>query len=234
MPDPFPTQQCRWHPVADIEAMRQVAAARVLVSATGAIRERGRFLIVLAGGNTPRGVYELLRTANADWPAWHVYYGDERCSPPDDAARNSKMAADAWLDHVAIPPSQIHPMPAELGPVDAAARYAALLRPIGAFDLVLLGIGEDGHTGSLFPGHDPGQGADAADALPVFDSPKPPPERVSMSAHRFGQTREVLFLVSGQDKHEAVTRWRAGEPIPASTIAPLGGVDVIVDAALLR
>ena len=234
MADFTPTQQCRWHPVADADAMRQVAAARILASADRAIRERGRFLVVLAGGNTPRGVYELLSAAQANWPAWQVYYGDERCTPPDDAARNSKMASTAWLDHVAIPAGHVHAMPAELGPVEAAARYAGLLADVGDFDMVLLGIGEDGHTGSLFPGQNPGAGADAPDALPVFDSPKPPPERVSMSAHRFGRAREVLFLVSGEDKHDAVRRWRAGEPIPASTVAPAGGVDVIVDAALLR
>ena len=233
MPDPLPTQRCRWHPVADSDAMRQVAAARILASADLAIRARGRFVVVLAGGNTPRGVYELLRTSTADWAAWHVYYGDERCSPADDAARNSRMASIAWLDHVAIPPEQVHPMPAELGPVEAAARYAALLGPLGDFDLVLLGIGEDGHTASLFPGQDPGRGASAADALPVFDSPKPPPERVSLSAHRLSRAAEVIFLVSGDDKRDAVTRWRAGEAIPAGTITPRDGVDVIVEAALL-
>ena len=227
-------QRCRWHPVDDVAAMRSVAAARILASAGRALAERGRFLLVLAGGNTPRGVYALLRDASTDWSAWHIFYGDERCTPPGDADRNSRMAALAWLDHVPIPKTQIHDMPAELGPTQAAARYAALLAPVGDFDLVLLGLGEDGHTGSLFPGGDLGQCADAPDALPVFASPKPPPERVTLSAHRFGRTAEVIFMVSGDDKRDAVARWRRGEPIPARAIAPEAGVDVIVESALLR
>jgi 6-phosphogluconolactonase len=228
------TQHCRWHPVEDAAAMRSVAAARILASADLALAERGRFLLVLAGGNTPRGVYELLRASQADWSRWHIYYGDECCTPTDDAARNSRMAGLAWLDHVPIPAEQIHAMPAELGPKEAAERYTALLEPVGEFDLVLLGLGEDGHTASLFPGHDVGRSVDAPAALPVTGAPKPPPDRVTLSARRLSRALEVIFLVGGDDKRDAVARWRAGEPIPARAITPGAGVDVIVEAALLR
>jgi 6-phosphogluconolactonase len=223
-----PPQICRWHAVADVAALNAAAAARILAAAGGAIRASGRFRVVLAGGNTPRGVYELLRGAAADWPAWHVYYGDERCTPRDDALRNSRMAEVAWLSHVPIPASQVHEIPAELGPAEAAQRYAMRLEPVGEFDLVLLGLGEDGHTGSLFPGHDWGRGGDAPSVLPVFDAPKPPPERVSLSARRFSRAAEVLFMVAGAEKRDALARWQAGDSIAARAIVPKAGVDVLI------
>jgi 6-phosphogluconolactonase len=229
----LPVQQGRWHALADARAVHAAVAARTLAAADEALRRRGRFVVVLAGGNTPRGAYELLRAGRADWSRWHVYFGDERCAPRNDPARNDRMAASAWLDHVPIPAEQVHEIPAELGPVEAARRYAATLDEVGTFDLVLLGLGEDGHTGSLFPGHELGHGEGAPSVLAVLDAPKPPPQRVSMSARRFSQTRDVFFLVSGEEKRAAVQRWRAGEDIPARTIAPDTGVDVFVEAALL-
>jgi 6-phosphogluconolactonase len=194
-----------------------------------AIKERGEFLIVLSGGNTPRGVYRLLRKQSADWSRWNVYFGDERCLPADDAGRNSTMAADEWLDHVQIPKNRVHPIPAELGATAAALAYAETLRHVSEFDLVLLGLGDDGHTASLFPGHDWGTSRDAPAVLAVFNAPKPPPERVSLSATRLSRTRETLFLITGDDKRDAVARWRAGENIPPRAIRPRGGVDVLID-----
>lgn len=219
--------------MADARAMCAEVAARTLAAADEALRRHGRFVVVLAGGNTPHGVYESLRVAETDWSRWHVYFGDERCASRHDPERNSHMAGSAWLDHVPIPARQRHPMAAELGPVEAARRYAATLEPVGEFDLVLLGLGEDGHTGSLFPGHELGQSAQAASTLAVFDAPKPPPERVTLSAHRFSWTRAALFLVAGESKREAVRRWRAGEELPARAITPRAGVDVFVEAVLL-
>lgn len=224
-------QQVRWHRVADPEALHRAALERILDAAARAIRERGRFDIVLAGGNTPRGLYRMLRQADIAWRCWQVWFGDERCLPVDDPQRNSAMAAAALLDHVPIPPRQVHAIPGELGPLDAAASYAADLRGVGDFDLVLLGLGEDGHTASLFPDRDWGTAPDAPDALPVFDAPKPPPERVTLSAARLSRTRTVLFLVEGKSKHAAVARWRSGELLPASAIVPAAGVDVLVTTA---
>ena len=218
----------RWHDVPDGEALQRAAARRILDAASRAIRERGSFRIVLAGGETPRGVYRTLRSDHAAWAAWRVYFGDERCLPREAAERNSRMAGLAWLDHVPIPAAQLHPIPAELGPQPAAAAYAAELRNVGDFDLVLLGLGEDGHTAGLFPGHDWGDAPDAPDTLAVLDAPKPPAERVSLSAARLSRSREVLFLVAGASKHAALARWRAGERIPARAIRPPAGVDVLV------
>ena len=203
---------------------------RILAAADTAIRAGGQFRVVLAGGNTPRAAYQRLRDARADWGAWHIYFGDERCVPRDDPARNSRMAEQAWLDHVAIPALQRHPIPAELGALAAARAYGASLRSVAAFDLVLLGLGEDGHTASLFPGHDWGEARGSPAALAVLDAPKPPRERVSLSAARLSDTRDVLFMVSGASKREALAQWRAGAGIPARAITPAAGVDVLVAA----
>lgn len=219
-------QICRWHNFPDAAALQQAAAERILRAAAQAGARRGVFRIVLAGGTTPRGVYALLRESAADWAAWQVYFGDERCLPPSDPERNSRMAASAWLDHVAIPPGRIHPIPAELGAEPAAAAYARELAGVGEFDLVLLGLGEDGHTASLFPGQAWGEAPGAPAVLPVSGAPKPPPQRVSLSARRLSQAREVLFLVSGAGKRQAVADWRAGKAIPAGAIMPGSGVDI--------
>ncbi len=223
------TQRIRWH-VPDGAALAAAALQRILAAASNAIRARGQFLIVLAGGNTPRAAYQRLRDVRADWAAWHIYFGDERCVPRDDPARNSRMAEEAWLDHVAIPSSQRHPIPAELGASAAARAYGASLQSVAAFDLVLLGLGEVGHTASLFPGHEWGEAPGSPAALAVLDAPKPPRERVSLSAARLSEAREVLFMVSGASKREALAQWRAGAPIPASAITPAAGVDVLVAA----
>jgi 6-phosphogluconolactonase len=151
----------------------------------------------------------------------------------DDIERNSRMAADAWLNLVPIPQDQVHPIPAECGASAAALAYAETLRGVGDFDLVLLGLGEDGHTASLFPGRDWGVAPGAPDALAVFDAPKPPSQRVSLSAARLNRARAVLFLVEGESKRNAVAQWRVGADLPARAIHPEAGVDVLVESRLL-
>jgi 6-phosphogluconolactonase len=226
-------QQLRWHGFADVADLQADALLRIRTAASSAIAARGVFRIVLAGGNTPRAIYQMLRKAITDWSRWQVYFGDERCLTVGDPQRNSRMARDTLLDQVPIPRANIHTIPAESGPVEGAEQYAQTLRAVGEFDLVLLGLGEDGHTASLFPDHDWGDSNDAADALGVFDAPKPPPERVSLSAARLSRARCVLFLVDGEAKRDAIARWRAGDRIPASAIAPASGVDVLTESNLL-
>jgi len=143
------------------------------------------------------------------------------------------MAAETWLDHVAIPRHQIHAIPAEQGAERAAAAYVQILSGLGGFDLVLLGLGDDGHTASLFPDHEWGVDPGAPAAIAVHNAPKPPADRVSLSAACLSAARAVMFLVSGEAKRRAVADWRSGKRIPASVIAPVAGVDVYLRSALL-
>ncbi len=215
--------QTRWHAFQSQDEINQAALSRILQAADKAIAKYGQFLIVLAGGSTPKAVYQLLAQAQADWSKWHVYHNDDRCLPVDHVERNSKMARDVWLNHVAIPANQIHDIPAELGNVAGAKAYAETLKGVRTFDLVILGLGEDGHTASLFPG----QAVDnSADAVPVYDSPKPPADRITISQKRLNNTHEVMFLVTGAGKQEAVDNWRNGVAIPAALIQSPNGVDV--------
>jgi 6-phosphogluconolactonase len=213
----------RWKSFERIESLRHAVCDAIVKSANEAIAKRGKFSIVLAGGNTPRAIYRVLRDLPMDWSKWHIYHGDERCLPVDHEDRNSLMASQVWLDHVAIPAQQVHDIPAELGAIEGAKAYAETLAGAPTFDMVLLGLGEDGHTASLFPN----QVVDnSADAVPVFNSPKPPTERVTVSQNRLNNAHEVIFMVTGAGKQEAVNNWRSGVKIPATLISPANGIDV--------
>jgi 6-phosphogluconolactonase len=212
--------------VPDADAVARRAADRIRDAARAAIGRRGRFRMVLAGGTTPLAAYRLLAQENAQWGAWEVWFGDERCLPPGDPDRNSRAAHEALLGRVPIPRERIHPIPAELGPEAAATAYAAALADALPFDLVLLGMGEDGHTASLFPGHPV---PDGALAVAVRDAPKPPPERVSLTPLALGRCREMLVLVTGTGKREALAQWRAGADLPVARAAEAGRAQVLLD-----
>jgi 6-phosphogluconolactonase len=217
----------RWHYLETAEQVAEAACLQILSAADSAISEQGKFKLVLAGGGTPEKVYRLLAKSNADWANWHIYYGDERCLPADHPDRNSLMVALVLLDKVAIPETQIFTIPAELGPEKAAEQYRQTVAEAGTFDMVLLGMGEDGHTASLFPGH-----LHQQDELThaVYDSPKPPPERVSISAKALSNTRELIFLITGANKQEAVNLWRSGRDLPVASISPDNPVDIYIDS----
>ena len=218
----------RWHLFDDPDAVAEHAAQRILQSAARAITERNLFRIVLAGGRTPEAAYRLLVGADTDWSRWAIYFGDERCLPVDDVERNSIMAARALFDSVAIPAANIHPIPAERGAEAAAGEYESVVRAAIPFDLVLLGIGEDGHTASLFPGqqHPAEQLVHA-----VHNAPKPPPDRVSLSARALSEAHEVLILATGAGKQTAIRAWQAGESLPVAGIGGPAPVDVFLDRA---
>lgn len=221
-------QAVRWHVVADPAALAREVAALILAQAETAIGEHGEFRIALAGGSTPEAVYCLLGNAAAGWSDWRIYFGDERCLPPQDPERNSVMAMRSWLERVPIPASGIHVIPAELGPEAAARAYADTIRQALPFDLVLLGMGEDGHTAGLFPGqHHP-----AAELVhPVHGAPKPPAERVSLGLAALNAAARMLILVTGPGKRDAVAQWQRGIPLPVASVSVPAGVDVYLDAA---
>ncbi|NOS72996.1 MAG: 6-phosphogluconolactonase [Methyloglobulus sp.] len=205
-----------WHCLENSDQVAEAACKEILVAAKSAIAERGKFKLVLAGGTTPEKVYRLLAKSEADWANWWIYHGDERCLPVDHKDRNSVMAAQAVLDQVAIPKNQIFDIPAELGPEQGAIAYRQVVADALPFDLVLLGMGEDGHTASLFPGHqhNPDELTHA-----VFNSPKPPPERVSISANALGNSQQVIFLITGANKRDAVKQWCSGVDLPITTVS---------------
>lgn len=212
-------------------ATEQSLAADIIALANSCIAEKNSFHIVLAGGETPRSVYTLLRHAVTDWAKWQVYFGDERCEPAHHKNRNDTMAFDAWLTHVAIPSGQIHSIPAELPQQACVEQYTDILNNAGHFDLVLLGLGEDGHTASLFPGNDWGTEANAPDVLAVSNAPKAPAQRITLSARRLSAADHVWFLVRGDSKKEILRRWQDGEPsvrekLPASAIQPKNGIEI--------
>jgi 6-phosphogluconolactonase len=181
------------------------------------VAERGACHLVLAGGRTPKRCYALLRTMDLPWPALHIWFGDERCLPPGDPGRNDSMADAALLAHVPVPAAQVHRIPAEQGPQAAAEAYAALLAAAPPMDVVLLGMGEDGHTASLFPDHPALE--DDRPAVPVRGAPKPPPERVSMGYSVLNAAHHRLILITGKDKADALARIRSGERLPVSRLA---------------
>jgi 6-phosphogluconolactonase len=186
------------------------AAERFALAADRAIAATGKFAVSLAGGSTPESLYRLLATepyrSRIGWPRVQVFWGDERCVPPDHAASNYGMSRRALLDSVALLPENIHRIRGEDPPHAAADAYEATLRsrcpaPVGCFDLVLLGLGRDGHTASLFPG----SGAVRERSRWVCAvSPPVPPSRITLTPVILAAAREVVFLVTGSEKAPAL------------------------------
>jgi 6-phosphogluconolactonase len=201
----------------DAAAIAAAVALRLQQYCTDTVKQRGAFRLALAGGTTPTECYRLLSGMDMPWQQVHIYFGDERCLSVGDPERNDTMARDALLDQVPIPPSQIHSMPAELGPVEGATQYSNLLQQTPQLDLILLGLGEDGHTASLFP-NNPALD-DECPAVPVFNAPKAPPERVSLGRGYINSAREKWFLVSGSGKRDAMGQIMNGDPLPAAQIS---------------
>ncbi len=182
------------------------AAARLVEIAHRAINERGGCSLAVSGGSTPRRLYQLLtqppyRQA-IDWSRVHIFFADERYVPHDDPDSTARLIAETLLaGNPAIAPEQVHAMPTEGEPEASAADYARTLAAFfdgqpPAFDLILLGMGPDGHTASLFPGR---PDSDLSVAV-VQDSPKPPPTRLTLTLPTIRAAREILFLVTGADK----------------------------------
>ena len=193
--------------------------------ANDAIRTKGHFSLVLAGGNTPKKIYESLSKKDCDWVNWHIYFGDERCLTSNDKDRNSLMAEKSFFSKVSIPKNQINIVPAELGMNEGAEAYEKKLNSDMAFDLVRLGLGEDGHTASIFPNSE----FDAnKQAVPISNAPKPPENRISLTPLRLSMANFVIFLVMGNDKKTALDKLKSSENIPASRISALKKLTVLI------
>lgn len=223
------------------------AAADVVVAdLCAAARQRGAASLVLAGGGTPLALYRMLaERSDVDWGSIHTFWGDERLVGPDDPGSNYRAAREALLSRVDLPAAHIHRMRGELPPDEAAADYAARLRdwaaahdpgapnPWPRFDVVLLGLGEDGHTASLFPGSplSPPQPVVAVTA----DYQGRPAGRITLTPRVFNDARHVIFLVAGAGKAEAAREtFYADDParLPAQRIRPdYGRVTWLLDRA---
>ena len=202
------------------------AARRFVAAASNAISARGEFVVALAGGATPRSMYARLAAeplaSMVEWSKIQVLWGDERCVPPIDAASNYRMARDVLLDHVPVPAANVHRIRGEDDPAEAAAAYEREMRRI---DLVLLGLGEDGHTASLFPGAVPAQ--DDPRLVIATRAPIAPVRRVTLTPVAINAAAEVAFLVSGTAKASIVGRVLEGSrrprELPAQLIVPASG-----------
>jgi len=224
----------------DLAALAQEAGRRFIASASTAISTSERFNVMLAGGSTPAGLYRLLAQTpdceKVDWSRTFIYFGDERCVPPDHPDSNYRMARETLLDHVPLPPANIFRMAGELEPEVAAATYQRDLRQVFGltgygrprFDLILLGMGADGHTASLFPGSialAERRRSVVATAVPA--GVHPAVRRITVTFPVLNAGWEVLFLVAGANKAEAVRAVLTGpppaEPLPARRVRPRRG-----------
>jgi 6-phosphogluconolactonase len=229
--------------------LADAGAQQFATLAEAAVAQRGIFNVVLSGGNTPRQLYQRLVQPpyldGLDWLNIHVFFGDERCVPPEHPDSNYGMANEALLSHVTLPESNIHRMPGELPAEQAADTYAAELHAIFGsnlpeFDLVLLGLGEDGHIASLFPGA-PALHEESRWVVAVAHTAPPPPllPRLTLTLPVLNAARNVVFLVSGENKSRIlanVLEEPAGfQQLPAQLVQPASGnLLFLVDQAAVQ
>lgn len=207
----------------DPESLSLAAAREVVAVAARAIEQRGCCSLVLSGGSSPRRLYELLAEPRfreqLDWAKMHIFWSDERCVGPDDVRSNYHFARTSLLQHVPVPSGNIHRMPAELDPQQAARKssedirsFFALQPSVSAFDLVLLGMGADGHIASLFPGDEKALRTEE----PVIATHAPEgmqvTQRLSMSLPLLSAGRTIAFIVYGRDKKKVLDQVLAGAP----------------------
>jgi 6-phosphogluconolactonase len=209
------------------------AARFILDEARAALSGRGIFRLGLSGGQTPRAVHaEMVRLGKGiAWERVQVTFGDERCVPPEDASSNFRMARESLLDPLALPAGNVFRIRGEIAPEDAAREYEQKLATVAqrmgeeryVHDLLLLGLGEDGHTASLFPGS-PALSETVRNVIPAR-GPKPPPQRVTMTFPLINAARHVCFLVNDRAKDALVEAIAGGNnaDYPAAMVRPASG-----------
>lgn len=230
----------------DVGALSGRAAELFAETARQAAHTRGKFTVTLAGGSTPRALYELLAgdtyAARVPWESVHVFWSDERCVPPTSDESNYRMAYEALLERVGVPAGQIHRMRGEDEPHKAARDYAVALekefgQSVPRFDLILLGMGEDGHTASLFPGSDALDDVEHLVVAPFVEKLKA--HRLTLTFRVINAAASVIFLVAGEAKAETLREVLKGEgesgELPAQRVRPLNGELVwLVDEGAAR
>lgn len=218
----------------DAEAVAVALAERIARAVTDAVAARGVAHVAVSGGRTPRRAYELLAERAGAWRHVHLWYADERCVPPDDPESNHRMVQETLLSRW-TPAADVteHRVLGELDDPDSAARaYQADLKAT-LLDLVVLGLGEDGHTASLFPySTELDTFTGGPRVLAVRGAPKPPPNRVTMTLETLGKARALVLPVTGEDKRDAL-RATLGPPSPATPASLLrrDRLTILADAA---
>jgi 6-phosphogluconolactonase len=226
---------------ADAEVLAEAVAARLINRLADAQAHRGEASIVLTGGRIAAKVYQNILASNlhgiVNWSKVDFWWGDERFLPSGDPERNETQAREAFLDHLPVDPARVHPMAsadAVATPEEAASLYRdELARAAGgegfpAFDLLLLGIGEDGHVASLFPGNPALEVADVS-TVGVHDSPKPPPQRVSLTMTAINAATAAWIIASGEGKAEAVDEALSKGELPAGRVKAQGHTRWLID-----
>ena len=215
------------------QSLADAAAARLVVALVDVLAVRDTAHVSMTGGSMGSEIVRSLAAAPSraavDWARVHVWWGDERYLPAGDPDRNDTQNDEAGLSTLGLDPAHVHRVPgpdATGSAEEAAAEYARTLRESGAgvFDVMVLGVGPDGHVASLFP-HHPAAGTTGTLAVAVHDSPKPPPDRVSLTRECLERSRDVWFLVSGADKADAVRRGVDGSPFAETPAAHVHGED---------
>ncbi len=223
----------------DDASVAQRAAEHVIRALADARAQRGTAQLALSGGTTPGATYRLLAADPAALAETQIWFADERCVPPEDEQSNYLLARRTLLDPAGIPPERVHRMQGELGPQRGAAAYAReLVSHAGAelppvLDVVVLGIGPDGHVASLFPGSSTLDAAENEYALGVSDAPKPPPERITLTMPVLHAARSCLLIATGRGKADAVSGM-LGDPsrhVPASLLRRERLTVIVDDAA---
>jgi 6-phosphogluconolactonase len=228
----------------DAEAVAERAAADVARYLRRTQEERGVAHLALSGGTTPRRTYELLADRSVALAGVEIWFADERCVPPDDEQSNYRLVAESLLARAGIAGERVHRMEGELGADEGARRYAQALRDgvarrdgqLPVLDLILLGIGPDGHVASLFPGSPALDAGEETVCLGVHDSPKPPPERITLSLAVLRAAQRCLLLATGSSKADAIDAM-LGEPshhVPASLLRRERLTVIVDDAAAPR
>jgi len=218
------TDMHHWAVYPSLDLAARAAADFIAEHIAASIEARGVCHMIVPGGNTPAGCFTALAEKPLAWDKLHCYPGDERCYPMGHAERNDVMIAQHLLSRVES--IHFHPMPAELGPEQAAAAYRKKIEALDLFDIAFLGMGEDGHTASLFPGNVALQ--ESASVVAVHDSPKPPGDRVSMGLTTLRRTRLRVVLAAGGSKATIMARIREGEALPVNQV---GDIHWFVDEA---
>lgn len=185
--------------------------------ANEAIENNGCFHIVLCGGTTPIPIYENLSKIETDWSNWHFWLGDERM-PPTIAGHNCDLVMKLWLNKIPIESKNLHFIPLLKGIESAVNEYKNELNKVDVFDLTLLGIGEDGHSASLFPGNNFGESEHSEDVLGVINSPKEPLNRITLSANRLSHSKNIIFLAQGESKKSIINNIMQGGTFPCNYI----------------